>query len=517
MNKDQNQMDWVVKAADEVLEKFPDQEVYTCAAGISPSGKVHFGNFRDVITSYAVYLELKKRNVNARMIFSWDNFDRFRKVPTGLDESYEQYIGKPYTKIPAPNGTDSSYAEQYQKIYEESMKKIGVEMEYIDQTHEYESGRYDDDIILAMQKKDEIADILLSFMTEKGKERSGIIDQEYKAKYYPISVYSEFSGKDNTKILDYDGDSTITYKCFDTNQESTVNIREKHIVKLAWKVDWPMRWKAERVVFEPAGHDHASPGGSFDTSSLIADKIYGIQKPVFREYKFVGIQGLGSKMSGSKGNSVTPTELLEIYTPELLMWMYSRKAPHQTFSLAFDSEIYRQYSEFDKENEAGEAGVGIKPIPFRQAVGFGQIVQWDIDKLNHILEALDLKYTQESITERLPKAKAWLEVYNTDELITLNEGVNSDYVSKMSDDAKAYVTELKDYLVENPNDDIKAIEVKVYAIPKNEKLDQKENIPLQRAFFKDVYNLLIGTNKGPRLSTFLWAADRKKVIDLLSI
>ena len=200
MNKDENKLEWVKEAANEVEATFPDVEVYTCAAGISPSGKVHFGNFRDVITSYAVYEELKRRGKNARFIFSWDNYDRFRKVPAGIDESYEQYIGMPYTKIPAPNKTSNSYANQFQEEYVSSMKEIGMDMEYKNQTAEYESGRYDDQIILALRKRKEIADILLSFMSDKGKERSGVVDAEYREKYYPISVYSKFTGKDNTKI-----------------------------------------------------------------------------------------------------------------------------------------------------------------------------------------------------------------------------------------------------------------------------------------------------------------------------
>ena len=28
--------------------------------------------------------------------------------------------------------------------------------------------------------------------------------------------------------------------------------------KLAWKIDWPMRWMIEGVDFEPGGKDHAS-------------------------------------------------------------------------------------------------------------------------------------------------------------------------------------------------------------------------------------------------------------------
>ena len=64
--------------------------------------------------------------------------------------------------------------------------------------------------------------------------------------------------------------------------------------------------------------------------------------------------------------------------------------------------------------------------------------------------------------------------------------------------------------------EIKELEEFIYAIPKDPKLTQKENVPNQRAFFKDVYMLLIGKETGPRLSTFLWALPRDKVIMLLN-
>ena len=29
-------------------------------------------------------------------------------------------------------------------------------------------------------------------------------------------------------------------------------------MKLNWKIDWPMRWMIEDVIFEPGGRDHSS-------------------------------------------------------------------------------------------------------------------------------------------------------------------------------------------------------------------------------------------------------------------
>ncbi len=524
---------WAEALADRVISAFPDKDVYTCAAGISPSGVVHFGNFRDVITSYAVAQGLKQKGQKVRLIFSWDDFDRFRKVPSGIDASFEKYIGMPLSKVPCPEGKYSSYAERFEVEFEASMCKLGIELEYRYQTKQYQSGEYDDLIIQSLQNREKIAEILLSFMTEKGKIIKSIEPTEYIKHYYPISVYSRFSGKDNTRVLSYDGASSLTYKCFDTGKTDTINLKTEKIIKLSWKVDWPMRWKMEGVVFEPGGHDHASPGGSYDVSRVVANDIFKIVPPVFQEYQFVGIQGLGSKMSGSKGNAVSPGTLLEIYTPELLKWMYLKKVPSQTFELSFGSEIYKQYSEFDDAIKslregglnrqerstmelAGANAPDLLPdIPFRQAVGFGQIVHWDIGKLTAVLNSMDMHYLHSSLSSRVPRARSWLETYNKKEAIVLLNHVNSEYIERMDSEQLEYIERLYHYLKNHKEFSVSELEKSLYDIAKDAALPMKENAKKQKAFFKDVYNLLIGGDTGPRLSTFLWATDRQEVLQLL--
>lgn len=504
-------LSWASVAAEKIISTHPDESVYTTAAGISPSGVVHFGNFRDVVTAHLVREALKQQGKNARLIFSWDNFDRFRKVPAGVPESFAEHIGKPLSKIPDPFGEFSSYAERFQKPFIEAMEKLGIEIEYRDQTALYESGVYDQNIFHALREREKIADVLLSFMSDKAKGEKGIDPEEYRKNYYPISVYSRFSGKDTTKVLSFDGVSTITYLCVDTGKEDTVDLAKEHIAKLSWKIDWPMRWRHEGVVFEPGGHDHASPGGSFDVGSVISREVFKNEPPLFVEYKFVGIQGQGSKMSGSKGNAISPLELLEIYQPDLLKWLYFRKSPDQSFELAFNTEIYRQYDEYDAEHPETKA------IPFRQAVGFGQVVQWQEDKLATVLAALGLDYDFLSIKTRLPLAKNWLTKYNPEEAIVLNNSLNTEYANSLSDVRKERIHRLKEELEKNAEATIEELEELVYSIPKSPDLSEEDLKKEQRAFFKDVYNLLIGKDTGPRLGTFLWAVDKKQVIKLLAI
>lgn len=503
---------WIEQTADRIIKVFPDREIYTFAAGISPSGVVHFGNFRDVMTCVPLIEEFKRRNIPAKLLFSWDDYDRFRKIPKGVPESFQQYIGMPLSAVPDPTGKTESYARHFQIEFEKAMKKLDIEMEYHYQTQEYQSGRYDDLMLHAIEHRKEIAKILLSLMSEKGKKKKGINPEKYIEEFYPLSIYSTFTGKDNTKILSCNGYS-ITYYCKDTKQEETIDFRETKNVKLQWKIDWPMRWKIEGVVFEPGGHDHASPGSSYDASSRIARRVYDIEPPVFVAYEFIGVRGLDSKMSSSSGMVISPGELLNIYQPDLLKWLYLRKNPSQTFQLAFDTEIYRQYDEYDREFPTQPPA-----IPFRQAVSFGDILQWDSDEVKKLLERIDLKYDTSSVDERLEKAKYWLQTYNPEEMIHIRKEVNSEYVSTMDTEGKEMVDKLKEYIAKNKELDLEKLTYILYDIPKREDItDEKVLKERQRLFFKDLYNLLISKDRGPRLATFLCALDREMILRLLEV
>jgi lysyl-tRNA synthetase, class I len=501
---------WVKSVVDQLILDNPNKAVFTAAAGISPSGVVHFGNFRDVFTTYMVVEELKSRGKQARLIFSWDNFDRFRKVPVGLPENFTQYIGMPLSKVPDPFGIESSYAAHFQKPFVEAIQKLQIDIEYKDQTALYEAGTYDDQIQLALEKRLEIADILISFMSDKAIAEKQIDIAAYREEFYPIAIYSRFTGKDSTRILSYNGDMSVTYVCLETKKQETVDLREHHIASLKWKIDWPMRWQYEGVDFEPGGADHAAPGGSYDVASTVIEKIFGGIAPTFVEYLFVGIRGNGAKMSGSKGNAVSPLDLLDIYDPDMLTWLYKRKDPNQSFELAFDSEIYRQYDEYDTEK-------GLQALSFRQTVGLGQITQWDIVALQNLLTELGQEVDMDIVKRRLPLAKNWVHKYNTAEAIALNTEVNQDYVAALSAEQKNNITSLRNALVANSEAHIADLDIIVYGIVKREGIEEKELKQIQRAFFVDIYNLLINKDTGPRLGTFLWAVDRTQVLKLLDI
>ncbi|UEC42552.1 MAG: hypothetical protein METHAR1v1_690005, partial [Methanothrix sp.] len=55
--------------ADVAAEKLASHGPQTVATGITPSGQIHLGNMREVMTADAVYRALLDRGVGARLIY----------------------------------------------------------------------------------------------------------------------------------------------------------------------------------------------------------------------------------------------------------------------------------------------------------------------------------------------------------------------------------------------------------------------------------------------------------------
>ena len=332
---------WADEIARSVVAKNPDATVYTCASGISPSGPVHMGNLREIITTFFVAKGLHDLGKKVRFIYSWDEYDRLRKVPAGVNPDFAKYIGMPYSQVPDPFGCHASYGEHFEAPVVESLKELGIEVEYIHQAKRYTNGDYAESIIEALRKRKQIYDIQYSFKTQEAKD-------EDREKYYPVEVYCEKCGKDTTHITGQNEDcSILDYTC-QCGFEGKLDLHKQFNCKLPWKVDWPMRWREEKVLFEPGGRDHSSEGGSYQVSSVIAREIFNIEPPQYQMYDFINLKGQTKKISSSKGTAMLPEIMLQVYSPEIILWMYTRFVPEKAFDLALDQDVLRMYHEFDR-------------------------------------------------------------------------------------------------------------------------------------------------------------------------
>ena len=522
-------MHWSEEIANRIIQKNPDKEEYVCAAGISPSGSIHIGNFRDIATSYFVVRALRGMGKKARLLFSWDEFDRLRKIPVNVEKinpDMEKYIGCPYVDVPNPfDDGAANYAEHFENEFTGALEQFGIDVDYRHQSAMYRSGKYVDYIILALKKRGEIFDILDSFRTQDAKEGE-------REAYYPVSIYCPVCGKDTTKITSLSDDcETAEYTCA-CGHHGTFHFREDFNCKLAWKIDWPMRWMYEGVDFEPGGKDHASPGGSYDTSRVIAKKIFGYEAPIFQGYEFIGIKGSTGKMSGSSGLNLTPETLLKIYQPEVILWLYAKSEPNKAFDFCFDDGILRQYFEFDRQYNAyqsGEAddyvksimrnclidGKEIKTVPMSLLVQLGSVVDFNVPMLETVFAKINTPYKYEDFRERLDLARYWLEQCSPENANHLLPIRNWEVYEGLSEDEKKEIGLLHSTICQGGYT-LDELNTRLYDIPKEVFGADAPNLKsIQGTFFKNVYRLLIGKEKGPRLYLFLYAISPNRYTFLL--
>src|SRR4029434_8051309 len=97
---------WATEAADAALASGRPVVV---SSGISPSGKIHIGNMREVLTADAVFRALKDHGVPARFNYVADNRAPLLYVSPFLDaRAYTPLVGRPLADIPCPCGGHAS-------------------------------------------------------------------------------------------------------------------------------------------------------------------------------------------------------------------------------------------------------------------------------------------------------------------------------------------------------------------------------------------------------------------------
>ena len=534
-------MHWSEEIALKIIEKNPNKEEYVCAAGVSPSGSVHIGNFRDFATPLFVVKALQKLGKKAKLLVSWDEYDRCRKIPANVQavvgSDYDKYIGCPYVDIPDPWGCHESYAKHFEEEFLKGIEPFGMDLDCRFQAEMYRSGKYTKDIIESLQKRGEIFEILDKFKTKdtsKSEEELKAEHDKEKAEYYPVSIFCPECHTDFTKITSLSEDCTeaeFTCRC---GHSGHFNFLTDHDCKLGWKVDWAMRWRYEGVDFEPGGKDHAAPTGSYNNSKIISKKIFGYDAPIFQGYEFIGIKGMTGKMSSSSGLNLTPETLLKLYQPEVLLWLYAKTDPTKAFDICFDDGILRQYFEFDKmltdcrEGNANDLvkdimynchveGREVATVPMGLLVQLGSVVNFNEAMLETVFEKIGMNYKEADFADRLSRAKFWLEQCAPDQVNKLRSTRNFEVWNTLTDEEKKAIEMLHAYIAKGGYtlDDLNA---ELYAIPKRiygTDMTDKELKGIQGAFFKTVYKLLIDKEKGPRLYLFLYAIEADKYVGLL--
>ena len=545
--------DWVARTAGQVRaegERRHPGQTPTCASGISPSGPVHLGNLRELMTPHFVADEVRKQGAPCRHILSWDDYDRYRRVPAGFDPSLAEYIGRPLTAVPDPCGEHRNWAEHFKEPLRASLAALGVLVTEISQTEMYTSGAYTEQIILAMRRRADIGSVLAKYQTRRSAPAStGDPDDDDPQNagtraYYPFKPYCAACGRDDTTVTAFDDETTeVSYTCGCGERYGPAPIAQVP-GKLAWKVDWPMRWAYERVTFEPAGVDHSTPGSSFTVGAELVSEIFGGEAPLHFAYSFVGTTG-SAKMSSSRGGAPTPADALEIFEAPLVRWLYARRRPEQSITLAFDAEVGRVYDEWDAlarkvaEGTADPAAQAIfaracgpaegplpvtpRPLPFRTLASVADITAGDQAQILRIIRDLTADDPVDDLDEvrpRLDCAQAWVAGYVAPEERTqVRDDPDTAGLAALTDEERGALKLLTDGLGDDWS--LGGLTTLLYGVPKLQRglaisaPPTPELKAAQRDWFILLYRLLIGKDTGPRLPTLLLALGQDRVRALL--
>ena len=511
-------MHWADNTAKRIIGEKGDKPSYCIAAGITPSGRIHIGNFREIITVDLIKRALESLGKEVRFIYSWDDYDVFRKVPVDMpDQDYlKKFLRRAISEVPdTMDCKHESYALHNEKAVEEVLPLVDIHPEYIYQHTKYKGCHYAELMKTAMQNKDKIKEILDQFRKEP-----------LASNWWPTAIFCEECKKDDVKIINYDGEYDVSYVC-ECGFEDTFDIREKGIIKLLWRVDWPARWSFERVDFESGGKDHFAAGGSFDTAKDIV-KLYDYEAPTSIRYECIGIKG-GKQFSSSSGDVTTVQDVLQIYEPAIVRFLFAGTRPEAEFDISFDLDVLKIYEDFDKceriyfkEQEASEKNyqkqkriyeLSALSIPekmpfqpgFRHLTTLLQIHGLDIDATLKSYELEDEK-DREKLKLRAGCVKNWLEIYAPEDFkFSVQEEVASDV--NLTDAQKGALKKVASLL--DTIEDDKALHNAFYDICKEQELEVRD-------FFTAAYQVLIHREKGPKLASFIFTIGKEKVKKLFS-
>ncbi len=511
---------WADTFALQIINKKGEKPLYVCAAGITPSGTVHIGNFREMISVDLIVRALRDMGKQVRFIFSWDDFDVFRKVPANMPqkEMLQTHLRRPITVVPDPFGEEESYARHNEQEVEKLLPLVGIRPEFIYQAARYAAGDYAESMRHALINLQTIKNILNEHRTE-----------ELPADWWPVSVFCTSCLKDTTKISDWDGEYGFSYRCSSCGNSETLDLRQARTAKLFWRVDFPMRWQYEKVDFEPGGKEHHSAGGSFDTASQIVSRVFDYEAPVTFKYDFIRIKGGGGKISSSSGNVISLGDVLEIYQPEIVRYLFAGTRPNSEFAVSFDLDVLKIYEDYDKceriyfgAEEVGEkrrqkekriyelSQVDKVPaklpaqIPLRHLCNLLQINEGDIEAA---LAAVPGE-TDERLRTRARCAWNWIVGYAPGEF-RFRLRKDPRQVITLTDSQAGAVAGLYTLLArEFASLSEKSLSEAIYTLAQDNGLEPKD-------FFKVLYRILIDKEMGPRLAGFILTIGRDKILPLL--
>jgi len=512
LNDALNSKAWPFLEAERILQKIggkiPEKGFVLFETGYGPSGLPHIGTFAEVARTTMIRKAFEKiSGIPTKLYCFSDDMDGMRKVPSNLpnQDMLKSHMDKPLTSIPDPFGEKESFGHYMNSKLRSFLDKFGFDYEFFSATECYKSGKFDEYLLRALAKYDEIMELMLPTFRE-----------ERRATYSPFMPIDPISGKvlqvpiiDRTK-------TGIIYEN-ERGEKVEVPVTGGHC-KLQWKPDFGMRWAALDVDYEMYGKDH-QPNTHIYASIA---KILEGSGPVNFFYEMF-LNEKGEKISKSKGNSISMDDWLE-YAPLESMSLFLYQSPTKAKRLFFDviPKSVDEYLTFNRKYHEEEDKAK------RFANPAYHIHNGNVPKIETFGITFNLLLNLASVCNPDNKNVLWGFIRSYKEGANLENAAYLDHLvefaikyyndfikpkKKYIDATKTHkklLSQIKESL-QNMSSNTAAEEIQnaIYAVGREAGY---ENL---RDFFKELYQILLGQEEGPRLGSFIKLYGIDKTIQLI--
>jgi lysyl-tRNA synthetase class 1 len=275
--------------------------------------------------------------------------------------------------------------------------------------------------------------------------------------------------------------------------------------KLQWKPDWGMRWHALDVDYEMSGKDLID---SVNLASKVCREL-GSEPPVNLTYEHF-VDENGAKISKSKGNGISIEEWLS-YAPANSLSLYMYRTPTRAKKLyrTLIPTVVQEYAdlldEYPTQDDAAKlenpafhihnGQVPANPLPFPYGMLLNLISVTAADTPDVVWRYVQ-RYKPELTPQNTPQLDALIKggikyyedtIKPTQAFRTIEGELEHDTMTQV----KAYLGTLKG------TEDAEEIQTEFYEIGK-----RTFGKPELRAYFKFLYQTLLGFESGPRLGSF---------------
>ena len=490
---------WPFEEARRILKRFekksPEKGYVLFETGYGPSGLPHIGTFGEVArTSMIMRAFQELSDLPTRLVCFSDDLDGMRKVPGNVPnpESLTEHLQRPLTSVPDPFGQYESFGHHNNAMLRRFLDTFGFEYDFISATEFYQSGQFDQVLLRAVEKYDDIMKVMLASLREERQKTYSIFlpihPETGRVLYVPMKSVDAKNG-------------TIT---FDTEEgeEMTLPVTGGN-VKLQWKPDFGARWAALGVDFEMYGKDHS-------TNTPIYDKIcriLGHPAPEHFSYELF-LDENGQKISKTSGNGVSIDEWLTYASTESLSYFMYLK-PKTAKRMHFDvipkavDEYHQQLRAYETQDDkarlnnpvwhihGGDVPVSKMVVPFSMLLNLASVSgAEDKDQLWGFIKRYAPEASAQTHADLDAAAEFAVRYYNDfvkpakvyraptdlerEALIALREGL------------KAWDQGL----------DGDALQSLVFACG-------RERFDPMRDWFKALYEVLLGASQGPRFGGFI--------------